>query len=113
LPTKVSISAGSKPVSSILRPASPRSGESAEFDGQRREVPTGLFRKLVVGQGVGASLRLRQAARHDNRNGLEIELFGRKPAAMTSKDAIAFVDDDGSEKTELDDAVSDLSDLTL
>ena len=85
-----SSSPSSKPISSRSKP----SAEGRRARPQQRLVPAGVQRQLVVGQHVGALLRLAQTRELDHRHAVQPQLPGRQQPAMAGDDAVLAVDQD-------------------
>ena len=84
-------SSTSKPTSCEFAPIVPQIGQ---FDPEQGLVPPGVERELVVGQHIGAALRLGPAARHDHGHFGQAQLAGGEQAAMASDDTAVLVDQD-------------------
>ena len=65
-----------------------------QLDRQDLAIPAGLLGELVVGEDVGALLRLAHVLEPDDRNGLMPERLGRGDAAMSGDDDAVLVDQD-------------------
>ena len=59
-----------------------------QLDGEDLAIPAGLLGELVVGEDVGALLRLGQMLEPDARHGLEAELLRGFDAAVAGDDAV-------------------------
>ena len=94
-------------VSSSPKPVSDRSKPSAcqvaELERQQLRVPAGVQRQLVVGDDVGALLRLAQPGKLDDRHVCHAELAGRQQPPVSGDDAVLAVDQDRVGPAELAD----------
>lgn len=68
-------------------------GEIADFERKQFSVPSSRFRQLIVGEQIGALLRLRQMGELDGRHGFNTKLLGRKNPPVAGNDAIFTVEE--------------------
>ena len=87
--------------------------EAGQLGRQRRVVPAGIDRDLVVGDAEGAGLSVGQVIQPDDRNVGEAQLPRGKQAAMPGDEHTAFIDQARNVETELGDRASDLCDLIV
>ena len=87
--------------------------EGLELDRQDIAVPAGVLRKLVVGDHIGAALRLGQVRQPERRDALNPEELCCLDPAMAGDDLVLIADEDRVGETEALDASGDLLDLLL
>ena len=87
--------------------------EIRQLEPQQRLVPAGVQRQLVVGQHVGALLRLAHVRELDHRHPLQTQLPCRQHPAMTGDDAVRAIDQHRVGPAELPDARRDLRHLGI
>ena len=107
-------SASSSPSSKPRLPRSkPRSCRSPSSSASSSRVPAGVERELVVGEDVGALLRLGEVGEFDHRHVGQPELARRQHPAVAGDDAVLAVDEDRVGPAELPDRAGDLRDLRV
>ena len=87
--------------------------EIGQLEPQQRLVPAGVQRQLVVGQHIGALLRLAHVRELDHRHPLQPELACRQHPAVPGDDAARAVDQHRVRPAELADAGRDLRHLGI
>src|SRR6266568_7196896 len=87
--------------------------QTLQLNRQNLLVPPGLLGELVVGQDVGALIRLAQMREPVGRHRGDAEELGGFHATVTSDDLLVIIDQNRIAEAELRDAVGDLADLLL
>ena len=87
--------------------------EGLELDRQDIAIPAGVLRKLVVGDHIGAALRLGQVRQPERQDALNPEELCCLDPAMAGDDLVLIADEDRVGETEALDASGDLLDLLL
>jgi len=84
-----------------------------ELNRQKLLVPPGFLGELVIGQDVGALIRLAQMREPVGRHRGDAEELGGFHTAVTGDDLLVIIDQDRIAEAELRNAVRDLADLLL
>ncbi len=91
----------------------PEGAEIGHLRRQHRIVPARIEGEPVVGEDVGALLRLAHVPELDHRHHVQLELPCRQEPAVAGHHAIVAVDEDRVGPAELEDRGGDLRDLSV
>ena len=87
--------------------------EAGDLDAEQIVVPASVEGELVVGDHIGALLRLRPAARHHHGNAPDPERLRREHAAVPGDDGRVLIDEHGRRPAPLADRGGDLRHLRV
>jgi len=86
-------------------------GDVSELEGQQLRIPTGVLGQLVIGQDIGALLRLAHVSKENRRHLLDAEQLRRLNPSMPCQHAVVAIEKDGICEPEPANTIGDLPDL--